>query len=719
MTSTWFVDEVGGNDANSGLTFPLRKKTLAAVATAGAAAGDTIRVMGKQSSSSGINATFTNLSGAVTLASALTAALYTSGAAWAAATNVTTAANQAGKLGATSASNIAIAAAFTTGKAASFATGTLNLSTYQQLTFWIKANAAVAAGVLRLDTCSDTAGATPVDQFTLPALTANVWQAITIDKGANMGASIASIRLFAVSDPGTVTITIDDVLAAKAASAANCLTLNSLISSDAAVWYGIKSIDNAGTAVRLDTGGPASAQSAVGIWSGTTGSLALSILNPLTKSASGTGGAPITDTFNNSGAAGNVITISGGWDSAAMTTQNGLTVFDAGLSGSTGLTLGGDFVTVDHFVFSRYTTSINLNGATKKGYTLSNSHFANAGGLFTMPSRAVTFNAVNITNSIGGLAIPQSTNYNADGLAYNMGFVKIIGNTSGDGISVPVNIGSPAPVIHDCSVIGNTTAGANGFNIQSPCVFYNNTANDNPAGTTSNGFFFQNANAMQAYNLQARNNSGAQVQLSNTSMEIYGLDTNFNLGTQVKFVGSAEGQLVVYNWTPNGTATKYSLGDPATGETANNVIFSHREGGTVANNSIYTDYGTITTNGVVGESGAGVGWQLAPNANAFASSPLRLNVGKVACPAGILTTVTFWAKFSAAGPSAQLKIFGGRYPGVGSPGSDITAAISGTSWAQYSLAFTPTENCVVDVFCEAWGSSSQSVTISGPVTITQ
>jgi hypothetical protein len=233
MTSTWFVDEVGGNDGNSGLTFPLRKKTLASVATAGAGAGDTIRVMGKQSSSSGINATFTNLSGAVTLASALTKGLYTTGAAWAAATNVTTTANQAGKLGATSASNIAIAAAFTTGKAASFATGTLNLSTYQQLTFWIKANAAVAAGVLRLDTCSDTAGATPVDQFTLPALTANVWQAITIDKGANMGASIGSIRLFAVSDPGTVTITIDDVLAAKAASAANCLTLNSLISSDA------------------------------------------------------------------------------------------------------------------------------------------------------------------------------------------------------------------------------------------------------------------------------------------------------------------------------------------------------------------------------------------------------------------------------------------------------------------------------------------------------
>ncbi|MBS1993999.1 MAG: hypothetical protein JSS83_25985 [Cyanobacteria bacterium SZAS LIN-3] len=720
MSTTWFVDEVGGNDANSGLTFALRKKTLASAATAGAAAGDTIRVMGKQSTSSGINATFTNLSGAVTLASALTAGVYTSGTAWTASTNVTTTGAQAGKLGAASASNIAIAAAFTTGLVARITTAVnQNLSGFQQLSFWIKANAAVAASTLRLDLCSDNAGATPVDQFTLPALTANVWQAITIDKGANMGASINSIRLFALLDPGTVTITIDDVIACKAASNAGCLTLNSLISSDNATWYGVKSIDSAGTAVRLDTGGAASAQSAVGIWSGTTGSVALSILNPLTRSSGGVGGTAITDTFNNSGSAGNPITISGGWDSAAMTTQNGLSVFDAQLSGSTGLTLGGDFVTVDHCVFTKFTTAIALNGTTKKGYTLSSCQFPNNATFFTLPSRAMTLNGVNITNSIGGLAIPLSTNYNTDGLAYNLGFVKLIGNTSGDGISVPANIGSPAPVIHDCSVMGNTTAGANGFNIQSPCVFYNNTSNDNPGGTTSNGFYFQNANGIVATNLQARNNSGGQVQINNATVEIYGLDTNFNLGTQVKFVSGSEGQAIIYDWTQNGTATKYSLGDPATGETSGNAIMAHREGAVAANNSIYSDYGVVTTTGVVGQSGSGIGWKLSPSANAFATSPLRLNVGKIACPANVTTYITYWAKFSAAGPSGQLRIYGGRYPGVGSPGTDVTAAVSGTSWAQYTLSFTPTEACVVDIFAESWGSSTQSMSVSGPIVVSQ
>lgn len=470
--ATKFVDLVNGSDANNGTTFALRKKTLASAAS-GALAGDIIRVMGRPAGASGINATFTNLSGVVTLASALTIGLYTSGAAWTAVTNVTTTANQAGKLGATSASNIAIAAAFATGKVAHFPLPSAqNLSGSQQISFWIRASIAVAAGVLRMDTCSDTTGNTVVDSVNLPALAANVWQCVTLDKAANMGATINAIRLHAISDPGTVTLTIDDVIACKAASAANSLSLNSLISSDGSTWYAVKSIDSAGTSVRLDTGGAASAQTAVGIWSGTTGSLPLSILNPVNIA--------VADTFASSGAAGNPITISGGWDSVAMSSQTGYSILDSQRSGTTALTLTADFITLDRIGIARATTAINLNGATKKGYTFSNMFNSNCAALWTMPSRAMTFNTVNITNSIGGLAIPASANYNADNAAYSMSSVKIIGNTSGDGITVPPNVGSPAPLIQNCSVMGNTAAGANGFNIQSPCLFFNNTSNDNP-----------------------------------------------------------------------------------------------------------------------------------------------------------------------------------------------------------------------------------------------
>jgi len=709
--ATKFVDLVGGNDANNGTTFALRKKTLLSAAT-GSVAGDVIRVMGRTVGASGINATFTNLSGTVTLASALTVGLYTTGAAWTAVANVTTTANQAGKLGATSASNVAIAAAFTTGKVAHFPLAAAqNLSTYQQLSFWIKSSIAVAAGVLRMDTCSDTTGNTVVDSINLPALAANVWQCVTLDKAANMGATINAIRLHAISDPGTVTLTIDDVVACKAASAANSLSLNSLISSDGAVFYAVKSIDNAGTTVRLDTGGAASAQTAVGVWSGATGSLPLSILNPIN--------IRVADTFNVSGAAGNPITISGGWDSVAMTTQSGYSILDSQRSGTTALTLTADFITLDRIGVARATTAINLNGATKKGYTFNNMFMSNCAALWTMPSRAMTFSVVNITNSIGGLSIPASANYNTDNAAYSLSSVKLIGNTSGDGITVPPNISSPMPLIQNCSVMANTAAGANGFNIQSPCLFFNNTSNDNPNGTTSSGFFFQNANGMMAYNLQARNNSEAQVKLSNTALEIFGLDTNFNLGTQVKFVSGSEGQASIYSWTPNVTATKTNLGNPVTGQTGGNVISSQKEGGVAGNNNIYSDFGTVTTNGVVAQPGSGIAWQLSPNVNALSGSPLRLNVGKVACPANVTTTITYYAKLTAAGPTARLKVFGGRHLGIGAPGTDITVAIAGTTYAQYAISVTPTETAVVDIFAEVFGSSTQSLIVSGPIVVSQ
>jgi hypothetical protein len=709
--ATKFVDLVNGNDANNGTTFALRKKTLASAAV-GALAGDVIRVMGRTAAASGINATFTNLSGAVTLASALTIGLYTSGAAWTAVTNVTTTANQAGKLGATSASNIAVAAAFTTGKIAHFPLAAVqNLSGSQQLSFWIKTDVAVAAGVLRMDTCSDTTGNTVVDSITLPALAAGVWQALTLNKAANLGATINAIRLHAISDPGTVTITIDDVIACKAASAANSLSLNSLISSDGATWYAVKSIDSAGTAVRLDTGGASSAQSAVGLWSGTTGSLPLSILNPLNIA--------VADTFATSGAAGNPITISGGWDSVAMSSQTGYSILDSQRSGTTALTLTADFITLDRIGIARATAAINLNGATKKGYTFSNMFVSNCAALWTLPSRAMTYNVVNITNSIGGLSIPASANYNADNAAYSLSSVKIIGNTSGDGITVPPNIGSPAPLIQNCSVMGNKTAGANGFNIQSPCLFFNNTSNDNPNGTTSSGFLFQNVNGLVAYNLQARNNSESQVELNNASVEIYGLDTNFNLGTQVKFVSGSEGQATIYNWTQNATAPKVNLGNPVTGQTGGNVVNSQKEGGAAANNTIYTEQGNITTTGVVAQPGSGIAWQLSPNANALSLSPLRLNVGKVACPANATTTITYYAKLTAAGPTARLKVFGGRHAGIGSPGTDIIVTIAGTTYAQYAISVTPTETAVVDIWAEVFGSTTQSLIVSGPIVVSQ
>ena len=226
------------------------------------------------------------------------------------------------------------------------------------------------------------------------------------------------------------------------------------------------------------------------------------------------------------------------------------------------------------------------------------------------------------------------------------------------------------------------------------------------------------------YSLVSQNNTTAEVQLNNADVEIYTLDTNFaSTNPQINVLSGAAGKAVVYNWTQytgvSPLAKLTSLGDPVTGQTAGNSVASHKEGGNAANNSIYNDYGTITTTGVTGQSGSGIGWKMSPNVNAFASSPLRLRVGRVACPANQTTYVTYWAKFSAAGPTGRLKVFGGRYAGVGSAGTDISVSVSGTAWTQYTLSFTPTEAVVVDIFAEVYGSSTQNMQVSGPVVVSQ
>jgi hypothetical protein len=701
--TTWYVDLVNGIDGNNGLSFANRKKNLSAVT--GAAAGDTIRVMGRPSTAAGINATFTNKSGSVVLASALTQSLYTSGVAWVdPGASIQTNGSLPGKISSTSASNVEIANGFSTGKAAHFATGTLNLSGYQQLSFWIMSDVAVSAGVFRFDLCSDAAGNTPVDQLTLPAIAANQWHCITINKGSAFGSSIQSIRLFAVSDPGAVTITFDDIIACKSSSSNDCLTLNTLISTDNNVWYGVKTI--VGTAVVLNHGGPSSSDT--GVWSGTSGSLALNMLQPISRSAAGVAGALLNQTFSSSGTAGNQITVSGGWDTTSMSVQNGLTVLDAVLSSSSsGVSIGTvNFVTLDSFVFARYNTPVGLSTG-QQGYRFTNTIFTDCQGISSWPLHAVLFNSFKIVNSRLGIKIPATTNFKTDGENYSLTGVQIVGHKSATSnpIEVSKNIGVPKAVVRDCLVLASIQAFSD-FYVMSPCVFYNNSSRFGDAG-----FIFQNCKGMTAHNLL----SDKVIVLDNSDLEVYGLDTSgIGSGFQVSLIGGISddqsSSMVVYNWTTNGTSSKYSLLNDS-------FIMSHREGGLSSNNSVYCNNGTITTSGIAPKSGSGLAWRLSPISGALPTSPLSLNVGKVACPANIPTTIKYWAKLSAAGPSAQLRIAGGRYPGVGSAGTDITTAVSATTYTEYGVTITPTEACVVDVFFDVWGSTTQSATISGPATI--
>jgi YD repeat-containing protein len=700
--TTWYVDLVGGNNSNNGETFANRMLTIAAVP---ANAGDTIRVMGNAPTSSG-TATWTNGSSLVTLSAALTQLLYADGA-WAAGTHVTCSAVTSSpypKQG-TNCAKMVCASTFTTGKVAYHATGTLTLSGYQQISFWIQSSVALAAGTLEIALCSDTAGATAVNTLTLnQPLNANQWTNVTLNNGAAFSStSVKSINITALTSLASVDIYIDDVVACNAPAAAGCLTLGTLISPNNQTWYPVQSVD--GTTVYLDGTTNFAATDAPG-WQGSSGTPTFYLLQP-TQSLVGTGYA---QTFSLNGTAGSPVIISGGWDSVSMSTQSGWTTIDLmdGASNAIDVTGTTGYVTIDHVNFARASTAVGFV-STSQGCTLSNSTSSGVSNIFysgVTYDTTWTLSSCNIINPNGSSAVGLSGGSAVNCNVYGALDIGIFSDGFGS-------------VITGCNALG---CGEGFFIENSPCAkFYNNTANNGGVGFTFFEVFGQ-----VCYNLTAQGNSDQQILMGQTgevtpgSVEIYGLNTNTPGGSTVpQFYVS--GKATIYSWTQytGSGAVLVTSGTFLAGETTPAVVYSQQENGVASDNTVYTDVGKATTTGITGEDGSAPGWQLSPNAYAFQTSPLTIKVGTVACPADQATTITYWAKLSASGISAQLRVAGGRYPGVQSPGLDITSGVSGTSWAQCTVSVTPTENCVVDVFFDTWGSSTLTATISGPVTIGQ
>ena len=475
--ATFYLDFEGGNDSNDGTTFANRWKTITSGATAARTApGDVIRIMKSPDPVSlGVNGTFTKQSPTITLASAVTANISLCQAAWTASANVTTTTSTTRKEG-TLSTSIAPAAAFTTGLLAYEATGTLDLSAYQNVTFWIRTSSAVSANVLRLDLCSDTAGATPVHSITIDSATAaNVWKPVTWKNGSALSSSIQSVALTALSDPGTPTILIDNILAT------NDLHFGSLIgtssSATSLVWYPIKSIN--GTAVIIGASQNELAATTARGWHDTTTTTTAYVRSAIRLTTS--------QTVQESGDASARITYSGGWDRTAMTTQNGISF------------LQGDFGTI--------TSALSINNQINISVEYiaalwANSSIASIAATCTTKNIAGygTTDSMNLPNGSYGsdiYSISSSGTYSISGIANNVfSYSNTANGVTCSTTSVSSNITCLNNSTHGISVnagarITNVVSrdnGSSGISITSDGVFINGvTTSGNSTGITANG----------------------------------------------------------------------------------------------------------------------------------------------------------------------------------------------------------------------------------------
>jgi hypothetical protein len=268
----------------------------------------------------------------ITLDSTLTQTIASTGprSAWTASANVTATLNTADYKEHQYSDSIAIASGFTTGKAAYWATGTLDLSGYQQVSFWIKQTAGTigAADACSIALCSDTTGDTVVNTINIPRVPSlNQWCPVTVDLGSALGSSIQSVAFYVNTDNGAQTFLLSNIIACKASSSDDALTLTSLIGKNINndTWYGIQSIS--GTRVMLDAHTNAlPTNSSLRGYCHPSGSETVTTYKRETIKTAMTSGTVYQ--LSQGGTSEALLYVEGGWDRTSMSTQNLETWYD-------------------------------------------------------------------------------------------------------------------------------------------------------------------------------------------------------------------------------------------------------------------------------------------------------------------------------------------------------------------------------------------------------
>ena len=653
--TTFYLDPVNGNDAADGSTFALGGlptvgpwKTITSGATAARIApGDVIRIAKSPDPTSlGQTAAWTNLSKTVTLQSgAVTLNIDLCETAWTASTSVTCTADTAQyKQGTYSAKN-AIAAAFTTGKAAYKATGTLNLSAYQQISFWIRNSAAFTAGQLQIKLCSDTAGVTAVNTFNIPAIpSTNQWVPITLDNGSALGASIQSIALYVVTDFGAVDVYLDNIIACKAPSAADSLTLQSLISKNSAAqggtepWHPIQSIN--GTTILIDNHTNCLGNAGRG-YSGTTETVTTYKRETIktVMVASGTVQEPQDD-----GSATAFIEYQGGFNTS-NNTQDGETFFD-GLNGvGSGIEYSNHhFIKINYLAMIRYGTGHSNSGGSKRGCLLSNIRgIANTtrGCIVSDAAQGLDISGVNFVNNNGTDGVFTSAQIRISGTLYTY-----------NNLSSGFNLGG----ILDGNVL----------------IAQNNA---------TSGIYCPTSGKISINSYTSANNVSESMKINNSAV----------VGIFIRKGNISESTVVT--WGSSVIKTQISIGS---------------WGGVATDNRTYFSNGSILSDTATRHTASGMDWKFSPTADSGMIIPLALKIAEIAVNANSQVTVSAWLRRTNAGITGSLVCRGGQLAGVASDvKTDMTAAAN--TWEQVTITFTPTEAGVVEIEAWAYGGTTYSV----------
>ena len=570
-------------------------------------------------------------------------------AAWTASANVTATLSVTTKEHFNS-DSIAIAAGFTTGLAAYWATGTLSLSGYQQVSFWIQQTTGTvgAAGAIDLRLCSDTAGATAVNTISIPNLAATGrWMPITVDLGTNLGSSIQSIALYVNTDNGAQTFLLSNIIACKASSAADSLTLTSLIGKNTTgeTFWGIQSINGTRVMLDADTNATPTSTSVRGYYG--TSETVTTYKRETIKLGPAAASTTVLQAIQEDGTDGSPITYSGGWDRTNMSTQNLETWLDGQNGNGYGIaTTSRSWIQLQRISGSRLNSLISLGNVSSFG-----SHTLGA-----------------ITNCSGN---PIDNSNASRFYSLEVDFIVAIAGTGFTKFAGPLNNGS---IKINRGVLSCATSG---LDIQ-------------------NGKFNLTGVPSQT---KIANNAGSAVSHANAELFISNVSTEENVSGGIANTQGANVYLknCVISESTEVSVTAFSAF----------AVQSHDHDQVVGNHKIFGDGFLISAATDQRHTASGISWKMQPtNTSRSSAWPVTLSLAKVACSANNLVTIKAWMYRDNSGLTMRLVCKGGQIAGVA---SDVVSALSTTSaWEEETITFTPTETGVVEITAEAWGGTTYS-----------
>ena len=692
-TNTGYIWNVGGRlktpkfGMNVGQNSPTTQSSGSGFKGPGFQAGDTARLKASTDAQDvGTTALFTSNTNAatpttaskqLTLTSAQNTTITTGDSAWTASANVTCTADASNYVNGsnTHSAKQAIATAFTTGLAAFFATGTLDLSGSQLVCFWIYTSVAIAASQYSLRLCSDTAGVTTVNTIAIPPVpTTNTWTPVVADNGSALGSSIKSVALYVDSDQGAVNINLCGIFAAKA-SGANSLTLHSLVGKNTVGepwWWAVRAIE--GTTLYLESANPSTANNSSSRrgYYGVTETVELYKRDPIVFTVSSTSSNTFQFSSSVSGAAGSntnaglvYYNVIGGWDRTNMSSQSGQTWLTFSDGSQSAVILNANYQYLDQVNLVRAATAVTFNFNTQSAAGTMQATACATG-------MSLTDSSGNEVTTIYCTACNQNVSMSGSNEFYYSWIGTVVSHSSQN---TGLNLASGYQTLFGTVTCCNNTTG---FVVG---------AGVNQCLVTAAGDFKVN----NGYAITASAGASAQIQGTPTFASNQNGSVQATAGAQVNLQNATSSDSTVTNISTGG------------------IITFTRYGGTATDHRQYFEYGTILSDTSTRHTAAGASWKLSPTSvlNAHAKRPLRVKVQSVALKASEARTLTCWVRRNAGGITSQICIPGGQAAGL-STSDAVASSTQVNAWEQLSLTITPTVDCVVDVYGQAYGGTTLS-----------